>query len=80
MTDYDVGYRKPPQQSQYKKGETGNPRGRPKRPKHAVPEMYEAGMKAIILLEAYRLVDIHEGGKEASTHFSSQVSHDSRSG
>jgi hypothetical protein len=65
MTDYDVGYRKPPKQGQFKKGETGNPRGRPKRPKHAVPEMYEAGMKAIILLEAYRLVDIHEGGKEA---------------
>ncbi len=64
MTDYDVGYRKPPKQSKFKKGETGNPRGRPKRPTHAVPEMYEAGMKAILLQEAYRLVDINEDGKK----------------
>ena len=64
MANYDVGYRKPPKHSRFKKGESGNPRGRPKRPKHAVPEMYEAGMKAIMLQEAYRLVDIEEGGKK----------------
>ena len=64
MADYDVGYKKPPKRSRFKKGETGNPRGRPKRPKHAVPEMYETRMKALILLEAYRLVDIQEGGKK----------------
>ena len=28
---YDVGYGKPPKQSQFKKGKSGNPRGRPKR-------------------------------------------------
>ena len=65
MTDYDVGYRKPPKQGQFKKGETGNPRGRPKRPTHAMPEWHEERMKAIISQEAYRLIDIHEGGKEA---------------
>ena len=64
MADYDVGYRKPPKHSRFKKGESGNPRGRPKRPKHAVPEMYEARMKAIMLQEAYRLVDIQEGRKK----------------
>jgi Family of unknown function (DUF5681) len=64
MADYDVGYSKPPKHSRFKKGESGNPRGRPKRPRHAVPEMYEAGMKAILLQEAYRLVDIQEGGKK----------------
>ena len=27
---YNVGYRKPPQHSRYKKGQSGNPKGRPK--------------------------------------------------
>ena len=65
MTDYDVGYRKPPKQSQFKKGETGNPRGRPKRPTHAVPEMSRGGDEGDhSLQEAYRLVDINEDGKK----------------
>ena len=28
--EWQVGYRKPPQQSRFKKGQSGNPRGRPK--------------------------------------------------
>lgn len=35
--DYDVGYGKPPQQSQFKKGQSGNPYGRPKRRKKEPP-------------------------------------------
>ncbi len=31
MTDYDVGYGKPPKHSRFKKGVSGNPRGRVKR-------------------------------------------------
>ena len=64
MTDYDVGYRKPPKQSKFKKGETGNPRGRPKRTTHAMPEWREARMKAIIRQEAYRLIDIKRKRQE----------------
>jgi hypothetical protein len=30
MSDYDVGYKKPPQHSWFKKGTSGNPKGRPK--------------------------------------------------
>jgi hypothetical protein len=29
-SDYDVGYRRPPRHSQFRKGQSGNPRGRPK--------------------------------------------------
>jgi hypothetical protein len=29
-TDYDIGYGKPPKKSQFKKGQSGNPAGRPK--------------------------------------------------
>ncbi len=32
-TDYEVGYKKPPKHSQFKKGQSGNPRGRPRRAK-----------------------------------------------
>ena len=30
MSNYEVGYRKPPRATQFKKGRSGNPRGRPK--------------------------------------------------
>ena len=61
---YDVGYGKPPKQRQFKRGETGNPRGRPKRPNHAMPEWHEERLKAIIRQEAYRLIDVNENGKK----------------
>jgi hypothetical protein len=31
--DYEVGYRRPPKSSQFKPGQTGNPRGRPRQVK-----------------------------------------------
>jgi hypothetical protein len=32
MDDYEIGYRKPPKAHQFPKGQSGNPRGRPRRP------------------------------------------------
>lgn len=32
--DYDVGYGKPPKAKQFKKGQSGNPKGRPKKSKN----------------------------------------------
>jgi hypothetical protein len=29
-TDYEIGFKRPPKASQFKKGESANPRGRPK--------------------------------------------------
>ena len=38
--DYDIGYGKPPKASRYKKGQSGNPRGRPKKqPKDVAAHM-----------------------------------------
>lgn len=34
--DYEIGYGKPPKQTQFRKGQSGNPRGRPKRKKPAL--------------------------------------------
>ncbi len=37
-SQYDVGYKKPPRQGQFKKGQSGNPRGRPKK-KPEIPDL-----------------------------------------
>ena len=64
MSDYKVGYGKPPMHSRFKKGQSGNPSGRPKRKTHASFEVGYEQMKARAIEEAYRLVQVLEGNKE----------------
>ena len=52
--DYETGYGKPPKNSQYKPGQSGNPRGRPK----GSPTSQEA-----FLREGSRIVTVQIGGK-----------------
>ena len=52
--DYEIGYGKPPKSGQFKKGASGNPSGRPKKP---------AGFLSALLREANSEVPINENGR-----------------
>ena len=56
---YQVGYGRPPVHTQFQKGKSGNPSGRPRR---AATER----AKALALKEAYRAVTVREGDRVAS--------------
>ena len=61
--DYDVGYAKPPKHSQFKPGNTANPRGRPKGSKNKAPRWSHGGFDALIREEAYRSMTINDNGR-----------------
>ena len=59
--EYEVGYGKPPAATQFKPGQSGNPRGRRKDTnKAAVLALNDERLKTIILEEAYRTISIND--------------------
>ena len=49
--DYDVGYGKPPKQHQFKKGQSGNPRGRPKDSRNLKQVLMEVAQEELPITE-----------------------------
>lgn len=56
-----VGYKRPPTETRFRKGRSGNPSGRPRRKQDAAE--LSASIGDIILLEAYRTIEIRENDR-----------------
>jgi hypothetical protein len=50
-TKYQVGYGKPPRPNQFKKGQSGNPKGRPRGSRNATTLLKEALNEQVIITE-----------------------------
>ncbi|ANK80857.1 MAG: hypothetical protein TEF_08660 [Rhizobiales bacterium NRL2] len=62
--DYEVGFGKPPRSTRFRKGQSGNPRGRPKKPKPKPIQLSDAPTDVFLQEEAYRPVKFRENGQE----------------
>ena len=49
--DYPVGYRKPPEEYRWRKGQSGNPRGRPRSLKKNIAPLVEAFNGEVVIVE-----------------------------
>jgi hypothetical protein len=56
--NYDVGYRRPPRHSQFRKGGSGNPNGRPRNTKNLKTDLTEELREKILVRESDRPVKI----------------------
>lgn len=72
--EYKIGYKKPPKHTRFKKGQSGNKKGRPKGAKgrlsYALPKEH---LKEIFMDEAYRMINIREDQKDVSMPMSKAI-------
>ena len=72
---YEVGYGKPPKRHRFKKGQSGNPRGRPKGAKRSTPALPEERLKDIVLEEANRTITFHDGDRTVTLSTAQVIIH-----
>lgn len=50
MSNYEVGYRKPPKSTRFQKGKSGNPRGRPRKAQKPIYEILQDLLSETVVL------------------------------
>jgi hypothetical protein len=70
---YEVGYGKPPKDSRFRPGQSGNPKGRPKGSRNKRPGLNSERMKEIILEEAYRTITVRDGDRNVAVPMAQAV-------
>ncbi len=63
-SDYKVGPGKPPLKNRWGPGQSGNPKGRPKKPKTATA--HESSLTALIVAESKRLLTLTDRGQQVT--------------
>lgn len=71
--EYEVGYAKPPKNTRFKPGRSGNPKGRPRGAKNKRPALNEERLKDIILDEAYRDITVRDGDRNVTVPMAQAV-------
>lgn len=72
-SSYEVGYGKPPKETRFGPGVSGNPRGRPKGSRNKPKSLGHERLKEIVLEEAYRTVQVRDGDAQVSVPIAQAV-------
>ena len=78
MSDYDVGYGKPPKHTRFQKGQSGNPKGRPKGTLNLSTSLVKALSKTVTVTENGREAKMSKFELMLETNVNKAIKADSR--
>ena len=78
IDDYDIGYKKPPKQGQFKPGQSGNPKGRPKGLQNLATDLQEELEQKILITEANKSQEVTKQRAMLKTLFAKALKGETR--